>query len=117
VAAIPLQLIASPVPSSLRENFLKLAPRERDVLVLIARGYSAPEIGERLGISPKTVHTYKFRIHEKLGLSHRTHYVQFALGLGVLAESPWQRTAPAPQTNDDRQENADARARLMHASE
>src|SRR5215212_7539616 len=69
-----------------REQFEKLTQRERDVLRLVAQGYSAPEIGERLFISPKTVETYKQRIQEKLGLSHRSDYVQFALKLGLLAE-------------------------------
>jgi two-component system, NarL family, response regulator NreC len=69
-----------------RERFEKLTERERDVLRLTAQGYSAPEIGERLFISPKTVDTYKQRINEKLGLSHRADYVQFALRLGLLAQ-------------------------------
>jgi DNA-binding NarL/FixJ family response regulator len=69
-----------------RERFEKLTDRERDVLRLTAQGYSAPEIGERLFISPKTVDTYKQRINEKLGLSHRADYVQFALRLGLLAQ-------------------------------
>lgn len=62
----------------------RLTERERDVLRLTAKGYSAPEIGERLFISPKTVDTYKQRIQDKLGLSHRHEYVQFALRLGLL---------------------------------
>ena len=70
-----------------RERFEKLTERERDVLRLTAQGFSAPEIGERLFISPKTVDTYKQRIQEKLGLSHRSDYVQMALRLGLLAES------------------------------
>lgn len=69
-----------------RERFEKLTERERDVLRLTAQGYSAPEIGERLFISPKTVDTYKQRINEKLGLSHRADYVQFALRLGLLTQ-------------------------------
>jgi two-component system, NarL family, response regulator NreC len=68
-----------------REKYEKLTERERDVLRLVAEGYSAPEIGERLFISPKTVDTYKQRIHEKMGLSHRAAYVQLALRLGLLA--------------------------------
>ena len=68
-----------------RERFEKLTERERDVLRLVAEGYSAPEIGEKLFISPKTVDTYKQRIHEKMGLSHRAAYVQLALRLGLLA--------------------------------
>jgi DNA-binding NarL/FixJ family response regulator len=68
-----------------REQFDKLTPREQAVLRLTAQGYSAPEVGEKLCISPKTVDTYKQRIQEKLGLSHRSEYVQFALQLNLLA--------------------------------
>ena len=50
----------------------------------MARGYSAPEIGEKLNISPKTVDTYKQRIGEKLGMTHRSDYVKLALKLGLL---------------------------------
>ncbi|MEX1187079.1 MAG: response regulator transcription factor [Gemmatimonadaceae bacterium] len=67
-----------------RARFEKLTERERDVLQLVAHGYTAPEIGEKLFISPKTVDTYKQRIGEKLGLTHRSDYVQFALKLGLL---------------------------------
>lgn len=67
-----------------RDKYEALTEREREVLVLVAGGYSASEIGERLFISPKTVETYKQRITEKLGLSHRADYVQFCLRLGLL---------------------------------
>src|SRR3954467_8609529 len=71
-----------------RERFDKLTQRERDVLRLVAQGYSAPEIGERLFISPKTVDTYKQRINEKMGFTHRADYVRIALKLGLLADEP-----------------------------
>jgi two-component system, NarL family, response regulator NreC len=67
-----------------RTLFEKLTDRERDVLRLVAEGYTAPAIGERLAISPKTVDTYKQRINEKVGLSARHEYVRFALRLGLL---------------------------------
>ena len=67
-----------------REKYEKLTERERDVLRYVAGGFSAPEIGEKLFISPKTVDTYKQRINEKLGLAHRSDYVDFALKLGLL---------------------------------
>jgi two-component system, NarL family, response regulator NreC len=67
-----------------REQYQQLSERERGVLVLVAGGYSASEIGEKLFISPKTVETYKQRITEKLDLSHRSDYVQFCLRLGLL---------------------------------
>ncbi len=67
-----------------RARFDKLTDREQVVLKMVAEGYTAPEIGEHLTISPKTVDTYKQRIGEKLGLTHRTDYVKFALKLGLL---------------------------------
>ncbi|HUF65848.1 MAG TPA: response regulator transcription factor [Gemmatimonadaceae bacterium] len=69
-----------------RKRFEKLTARERDVLRLTAQGFSAPEIGERLFISPKTVDTYKQRIGEKVALHHRADYVRFALRLGLLGD-------------------------------
>lgn len=67
-----------------RTRFEKLTDREQVVLKMVAEGYTAPEIGEHLTISPKTVDTYKQRIGEKLGLTHRSDYVKFALKLGLL---------------------------------
>jgi two-component system, NarL family, response regulator NreC len=69
-----------------RTKYDKLTEREQNVLRYVARGYSAPEIGEKLFISPKTVDTYKQRINEKLGLAHRSDYVDFALKIGLLSD-------------------------------
>lgn len=70
-----------------RTRFDRLTERERSVLQLVAAGFSAPEIGEKLFISPKTVDTYKQRINEKLGFAHRSDYVEFALKLGLLTNA------------------------------
>jgi len=68
-----------------RDRYEMLTDRERNVLRLVAEGYSAPEIGARLFISPKTVDTYKQRINEKLGVAHRADYVKLALKLGLIS--------------------------------
>ena len=67
-----------------RARYERLTDRERAVMRLIAEGYTAPEIGQQLAISPKTVDTYKQRINDKLGLAHRADYVKLALKLGLL---------------------------------
>jgi len=67
-----------------RERFEKLTDREREVMQLFAQGYTAPQIGEQLSISPKTVDTYKQRVNDKLGLTTRADYVKMALRLGLL---------------------------------
>lgn len=69
-----------------RTRYERLTDRERSVMQLIAQGYTAPEIGEQLSISPKTVDTYKQRVNDKLGLTHRADYVKLALRLGLLRE-------------------------------
>lgn len=70
--------------ASERGQYDALSKREQEILRLVASGYSAPEIGSQLHISPKTVDTYKQRINEKLGLHHRSDYVKFALKLKLL---------------------------------
>ena len=66
----------------------RLSDREREVLRQVAEGYNGPEIGSRIGISSKTVETYKQRIAEKIGLGHRADYVRFALTAGLIAPAP-----------------------------
>jgi two-component system response regulator NreC len=56
-----------------------LSDRERQVLVLTAKGYTSREIGDQLALSPRTVETYRERIMEKLELAHRSELVEYAL--------------------------------------
>lgn len=81
----PRHRIAVPEPADVdRRRFERLTDREQSVLVCTAQGFSAPQIGARLQISAKTVDTYKHRIHEKLGLQHRSDYVRLAMKLRLL---------------------------------
>jgi DNA-binding NarL/FixJ family response regulator len=64
-----------------------LSDREKEVLVLLAWGYSNKEIAAQLTLSVKTVETYKVRTGEKLGLRSRTEMVQYALRQGWLNEA------------------------------
>jgi len=70
--------------SAAGDGLAALSTRERTVVELTARGFGGVEIGQQLGISNKTVETYKERIEEKLGIRHRTEYVRFALDIGLL---------------------------------
>jgi len=64
-----------------------LSERETDVLRLIALGYSNKEIAAQLGISVRTVETYKTRLMVKLDLSSRADIVRYALHQGWLQEN------------------------------
>lgn len=66
------------------DSYDGLTEREREVLKLIAGGFSGTEIAERLVISPKTVDTYRERIMAKLNLRHRHELVKYALRKGLL---------------------------------
>jgi DNA-binding NarL/FixJ family response regulator len=69
---------------SARDRFRTLSDREATVLRLVAEGYSGAEIARQLGVSTKTVDAYKHRIHDKVGLQHRTEYVRFAIEAQIL---------------------------------
>ena len=73
-------------PSGNARTVGELSERERDVLRLIARGFSNKEIAARLEISVKTVETYKARSMEKLGLTSRTEIIKYALQRGWLSD-------------------------------
>jgi DNA-binding NarL/FixJ family response regulator len=64
----------------------ELSERETDVLRLVAGGHSNKAISARLGISVKTVETYKARAMEKLGFRSRVDVVRYAADQGWLRE-------------------------------
>lgn len=61
-----------------------LSEQERRVLSFIASGYSNSEIADQLGISVKTVETYKYRLMDKLACKKRSDLVKFALDSGII---------------------------------
>jgi two-component system response regulator NreC len=69
-----------------QDAYEQLSRREREVLKLLALGYTASQIADKLALSPKTVETYRTRIMEKLNLNSRVDLVQYALARGLLSE-------------------------------
>jgi two-component system response regulator NreC len=64
-----------------------LSERERDVLQLLALGYTNQEIGKKLYISVRTVDTHRAHIMRKLQLETRAELVLFALAHGLIGPS------------------------------
>jgi DNA-binding NarL/FixJ family response regulator len=58
--------------------FAALSPREREILALIADGLANAEVGERLGISEKTVRNHVTSVFDKLGVWTRAQAIVFA---------------------------------------
>jgi two-component system response regulator NreC len=61
-----------------------LTPREREVLTHLAEGKTNTEMGEDLGISPKTVARHRENIMQKLNLHSRAELVRYAIRKGII---------------------------------
>ena len=60
-----------------------LSDRELQVLRLVARGYTSPQIAKQILVGVKTVETYRSRLTQKLGLRTRSDVVRFAVQIGL----------------------------------
>jgi DNA-binding NarL/FixJ family response regulator len=69
--------------SSSRSQFL--SKRQTEVLRYFVQGYTSGEIASRLGISIKTVETYRSRIYEKTGVHSRAGLMQYAAATGLIS--------------------------------
>jgi two-component system, NarL family, response regulator NreC len=76
-------LVVDNVASALED----LSERERDVLQLLALGYTNQQIGKKLYISVRTVDTHRAHIMRKLRLETRAELVLFALAHGLIGPS------------------------------
>lgn len=64
-----------------------LTPREKEILRLVAKGYSNKEIAERLVLSPSTIHSHRTNMMKKLNLSTLRELVQYAGERGLLHDT------------------------------
>ncbi|HET9123461.1 MAG TPA: response regulator transcription factor [Solirubrobacteraceae bacterium] len=62
----------------------RLSPREREVLTLIALGYTNPEIAESLSLSVRTVESHRAHIQQKTNLTSRADLVAYAHENGLI---------------------------------
>jgi len=61
-----------------------LTAREREILLLLAEGNTPTQVARSLFVSPKTVHTHRQHILEKLDLNTTTELIRFALREGLI---------------------------------
>ena len=61
------------------DSYAHLTDREREVLILVAEGYTNQQIADMLHISPKTVDGHRTSLMSKLDLHDRTEVVKYAL--------------------------------------
>lgn len=75
-------------PSDPAQLFPELTEREREVLTLIAQGYTNPAIAEQLVLSPKTVRNHVSSIFSKLQVAGRAEAIIRARDAGLTKETP-----------------------------
>ncbi|MFM7100189.1 MAG: response regulator [Verrucomicrobiota bacterium] len=56
-----------------------LTVRQREIVLLVAQGFSAKEVAARIGISPRTVEFHKHRMMRELGLRSSSELVAYAI--------------------------------------
>ncbi len=61
-----------------------LSNREREVLELVAEGFTTVKIGKMLGISPNTIYRHRDRIMKKLNITSSAELVKFAIRTGLI---------------------------------
>lgn len=63
----------------------RLSPREREVMLAMAEGYTAERIGEQFGLSVETIRTHVRNVIRKLQARNRVHAIALALERGEIA--------------------------------
>jgi len=74
-------LTQGPHPGDMYET---LTGREREVLQLVAEGYSSTRVARRLSISVRTAEAHRANVMRKLRLKNHTALIRYALARGVL---------------------------------
>jgi DNA-binding NarL/FixJ family response regulator len=110
--------LSADVPRSgaheLAPGAMRLAPREREALSLIACGYTQAQTAARMGVSAATVDTYLKRIRHKLGAGNKADLTRRALALGEVV-LPWRATAhPVGRSAGPENTGPDALTGLPH---
>jgi two-component system response regulator NreC len=83
--AATLESILSPrIKADARSPVDTLSEREREVLRQVARGYTNQQIADDIGLSVKTVESYRARLMKKLGLKERADLVRLAIEKGLI---------------------------------
>ncbi len=67
-----------------KDLFSLLSSRELQITTKIIDGYKIADIAKALSISPKTVNSHRYRVHEKLGINNDIELVRLAIDHGLL---------------------------------
>lgn len=84
-SALGLKGVLVPGTDAASSPFAGLSERELEVLREVAHGHTNQQIADRVGLSVKTVESYRARMMHKLGLKHRSELVRLAIETGLIS--------------------------------
>ena len=79
---VPMRALA---PGSREDPLQRLSAREMEVLKLVVEGNTSMQMATQLGLSPKSIATYRSRLMTKLGLDDLPALVKFAIRRGLTS--------------------------------
>lgn len=68
-----------------RETKASLTPRQKEILQLLAEGYTMKEVGAILNVSPRTVAFHKYQMMQRLRIKNSAELVQYAVKKGIVS--------------------------------
>lgn len=84
-SALGLKGVLVPGADAASSPFAGLSERELEVLREVAHGHTNQQIADRVGLSVKTVESYRARMMHKLGLKNRSELVRLAIETGLIS--------------------------------
>lgn len=81
-----LELYDRKAEAAATDPYDQLTTREREVFQLTAEGFTSPQIGQKLFISPRTVESHRANLMRKLSLHSQSDLVRLAIKRGLLPE-------------------------------
>ena len=79
-----LGLLAAKMRDAGKSHKQTLAPREKDVLTLLARGHSSKQIANELNLAAKTVDHYRTTLMAKLNIHEVAGLTRYAVSMGMV---------------------------------
>jgi two-component system invasion response regulator UvrY len=81
---IAQKMALSQLSSTADDPFSVLSERELQIMMMITKGQRVVNISEQLGLSPKTINSYRYRLFDKLGVNGDVGLTHLAIRYGML---------------------------------
>lgn len=78
----------SPQKDNGRNPYIKLTPREKEIMIMAVNGLSSKDIAAKLFLSIRTVETHRTNLMQKLEMHNQSQLEQYAMQIGIISSEP-----------------------------